>query len=301
MKKNKKIAAIDIGSHNCRLLVVEKSADKKKIIFNHSKPTNLIKNLSFNNEFNSENILKTLNCLTFFKRKIDELKITDYRCVATEACRAVINPEFFLKKVKETSGLDVDIISSDEEARLCLKSCKIYLKKIKQIGVLFDIGGGSTEITFFEPSSSYLKTTSISYGVINLQEKIQIYGEDLVKKKISDHFSYFYNRNKSLSDKFISIGSCSTMTTLCSVFQNLPFYNPSKIEGFEMSREQVINTINYINKLSVNDLKSHPCIKDKYKLLKSGLEILLFIIKIIPIKKIIITHKGLRDAIVDEL
>ena len=70
MKKNKKIAAIDIGSHNCRLLVVEKNAGKKKVIFNHSKPTNLIKNLSFNNEFNSENISKTLNCLIFFKKKL---------------------------------------------------------------------------------------------------------------------------------------------------------------------------------------------------------------------------------------
>ena len=177
----------------------------------------------------------------------------------------------------------------------------MYLKKIKQYGVLFDIGGGSTEITFFEPDSIHLKTTSISYGVINFEEKIQIYGEDFVKKKLSDHFSHFYNQNKSLSDKFVSIGSCSTMTTLCSVFQNLPFYNPSKIEGFEMSYEQVINTINYINKLSVNDLKSHPCIKEKHKLLKSGIEILLFIIKNFPIKKIITTHKGLRDAIVDEL
>ena len=91
------------------------------------------------------------------------------------------------------------------------------------------------------------------------------------------------------------------MTTLCSVFQKLPFYNPAKIEGFEMSHEQVVNTINYVKNLSVNDLKSHPCIKEKYKLLKSGIEILLFIIKIFPINKIIITHKGLRDAIVDEL
>ena len=179
MKKNKKIAAIDIGSHNCRLMIVEKSADGKKIIFNHSKPTNLIKNLSFNNEFNSQNTLKTLKCLIFFKRKIDVLKISNYRCVATEACRAVIIPDFFLKKVKEMCGLNVDIISSEEEARLCLKSCKIYLKKIKKHGFLFDIGGGSTEITFFEPSSPHLKTTSISYGVINLTEKIQIYGEEI--------------------------------------------------------------------------------------------------------------------------
>ena len=282
-------------------MIVEKSAKKKKVIFNRSKPTNLIKNLSFNNEFNSENISNTLNCLIFFKKKIDEFKILNYRCVATEACRVVINPEFFLTKVKEASGLNVDIISSEEEARLCLKSCKIHLKKIKQYGVLFDIGGGSTEITFFEPDSDYLKTTSISYGVINFEEKVQIYGEDLVRRKIITHFSQFYNENKSLSEKFVSIGSCSTMTTLCSVFQNLPFYNPSKIEGFEMSREQVINTINYINKLSVSDLKTHPCIKEKYKLLKSGIEILFFIIKAFPINKIITTHKGLRDAIIDEL
>ena len=282
-------------------MVVEKSADRKKIIFNHSKPTNLIKNLSFNNEFDNENISKTLNCLAFFKRKIDEFKISDYRCVATEACRAVINPEFFLKKVRETSGLYVDIISSEEEARLCLKSCKMYLKKIKQSGLLFDIGGGSTELTFFEPGSIQLKTTSISYGVINYAEKIQIYGEENVKKKISDHFSYFNNQHKSLSDKFVSIGSCSTMTTLGSVFLNLPFYNPKKIEGLEMSHEQVTNTMKYINKLSVNDLKSHPCIKEKHKLLKSGIEILHFIMKTFPIKKTIITHKGLRDAIVDEL
>ena len=282
-------------------MVVEKSAGRKKVIFNHSKPTNLIKNLSFNNEFNSENISKTLNCLLFFKRKIDEFKISDYRCVATEACRVVINPEFFLKKVRQTSGLNVDIISSEEEARLCLKSCKIYLKKIEQFGVLFDIGGGSTEVTLFEPDSINLKTTSISYGVINLDEKIQIYGGDHVKKKICDHFSHFYNQHKSLSNKFVSIGSCSTMTTLCSVFKNLPFYNPAKIEGSEMSREQVVNTINYVNKMSVSDLKSHPCIKEKYKLLKSGIEILLFIVKVFPIEKIIITHKGLRDAIVDEL
>ena len=204
-------------------MVVDKSVDRKKIIFNHSKPTNLIKNLSFNNEFNSENISKTLNCLVFFKRKIDELDISDYRCIATEACRVVVNPEFFVKKVRESSGLKVDIISSEEEARLCLKSCNVYLKRIKQQGVLFDIGGGSTEITFFEPNSSYFKTTSISYGVVNLEEKIQIYGENFVKKKLSDHFFHFYNINKSISDKFISIGSCSTMTTLCSVFQNLPF------------------------------------------------------------------------------
>ena len=58
---------------------------------------------------------------------------SDYRCVATEACRVVINPEFFLTKVKETSGLNVDIISSEEEARLCLKSCKIHLKKLNNM------------------------------------------------------------------------------------------------------------------------------------------------------------------------
>ena len=146
-----------------------------------------------------------------------------------------------------------------------------------------------------------LKTTSISYGVINYAEKIQIYGEENVKKKISDHFSYFNNQHKRLSDKFVSIGSCSTMTTLCSVFQNLPFYNPKKIEGYEMSSKDVERTINFLEKQNDKELKKNACIGERYMLLKNGIKILKIILKKFPIENIIVTQKGLRDALTEEI
>ena len=94
---NKITAAIDIGSYNCRMIIVN-NAPKIKVLKTISVPTNLIKNLSYSNEFTHENIKKTVNCLTMFSRKMLEYNVIDYRCVATEACRQVINSDLFTEE-----------------------------------------------------------------------------------------------------------------------------------------------------------------------------------------------------------
>ena len=95
---NKKIiAAIDIGSYNCRMVIVNNLL-KNKILKTISVPTNLIKNLSYSNEFTNDNIKKTINCLIKFSRKMLEYSVDSYRCIATEACRQVINSDFLLIK-----------------------------------------------------------------------------------------------------------------------------------------------------------------------------------------------------------
>ena len=137
--------------------------------------------------------------------------------MATEACRTAINSDFFLNEVKKKkSNLDIEIISSEEEARLCLKSCKDYLNLINETGFLFDISG-STETTFFKNKPLHFSTTSVAYGVINLPEKIEIHGSTKSLKK-SMIILFFYNSHKSFSNSLVTIGSCSTMTTICSIF-----------------------------------------------------------------------------------
>ncbi len=301
MKKKNIFAAIDIGSHNCRLLIAEKNDNFIKIIYNRSTVTNLIKNLSYNNEFTEENISKTLQCLRLFRKKIDQFNISNYRCVATEACRSVSNPEFLVNRAEVDINLKIDVISSDEEARLCLISCKKYLNDINE-GFLFDIGGGSTETTFFKTKSLDYYTKSISYGVINFPEKIEIFGNNYIKKKLQNHLRDFFNSFNSLNLNILTaIGSCSTVTTLCSIFQELPFYDSKKVEGFEMNYESVMKTIKKVENMSHNELRNHPCVKEKYKLFINGIKIMSEIIQIIPFKKLIVTQKGLRDAIIAEL
>ena len=99
--KNPIFAAIDIGSHNCRLTIVEKINNSFKLLHNYSHGTNLIKNLSYNNEFTDINIKNTVNCLKKFSIQIEKFKVDNYRCIATEACRQVVNPDYFLNKVKK--------------------------------------------------------------------------------------------------------------------------------------------------------------------------------------------------------
>ena len=164
MTQTKRFAAIDIGSFNCRLVIIEKTLDNYVVLENFSRETNLIKNISFNNEFDNKKVLSTLKCLEIIAHKISNYKINNYRCIATEACRQVVNPDFFVDLVKKKTGLIVEIISTFEEARLSLKSCEGYMDLFKNNGFIFDIGGGSTEITFFNKKKQEFLTKSISFG-----------------------------------------------------------------------------------------------------------------------------------------
>ena len=94
-------------------------------------------------------------------KKIKSMDVKKYKCIATEACRSVINPEYFVKEVKSQTGLKVEIIESIEEARLSMKSCSTYISKIKKQGLIFDIGGGSTELSCFNIKPNEIVTKSI--------------------------------------------------------------------------------------------------------------------------------------------
>ncbi len=298
----KKYAAIDIGSYNCRLVIVEKNnSNFYKIVEKFSMETNLIKDLSYNNEFTPKKISKTIKCLKEISKKITQHGITKYRCVATEACRQVINPEFFTENVMQQTGLNVEIISSYEEARLSLKSCEPYMKRFKKNGLLFDIGGGSTELTFFNLKKKNIITKSISLGVVNLSEKSDIFGDNYVKDMMVKHFIKFKNSLSDFTFDNLSLGSCSTVTTLCAMHLNLSSYQANKIEGYEIDAKEIFKASNFFNNLSDNERSKHPCIGKRYNLLKNGIKILEKILDIFLINKVIATHKGLRDGMINEL
>ena len=136
-------------------MIIVNNSPKIKILKKISL-ANLIKNLSYSNEFTHDNIKKTVKCLTMFSRKMLEYNVTNYRCVATEACERVINSDFFTEEVKK-NWINVEIISVNEEAKLCFQSCKKYVEKTNNEGILFDIGGGSTEISVFDVKEKSLK------------------------------------------------------------------------------------------------------------------------------------------------
>ena len=300
MKSSNTFAAIDIGSFNCRLIVVQRLKNKLKILYNYSRETNLIKHIAFNNEFSPKKISQTLKCLQIISKKLKNLKINNYRCIATEACRQVINPDFFLNEVKIKTGLNVEIISSYEEGRLSYEGCKSYCNNTKERGLIFDIGGGSTELTFFNQPNINFFTKSSSYGVINLSEKNEIFGESYVKNQIQKYVNDIKKKLQLNKIKLLAIGSCSTMTSLCAIFLKLKFFDPKRIEGQVLSINDLNQTCEAVLNLTLDEKLKHPCIGRRHVLLDNGIYILKCLIEEIPIKEIVVTNKGLRQGMIND-
>jgi len=282
-------------------MIIVNNAPKIKVLKTISVPTNLIKNLSYSNEFTHENIKKTVKCLTMFSRKMLEYNVSDYRCVATEACRQVINSDFFTEEVKNKTGLSVEIISVNEEAKLCFQSCKKYFKRINNEGILFDIGGGSTEISFFNVTSEKFETDSIPLGVINLSEKINIHGKSKIISQMNRHFKSLNSDLSNQIDPSFSLGSCSTMSTLSAIYQNLTFFDKKKIEGSLLDVGEIMKIINNLKNLKISEMLKHPCIRKRYPLLLNGIAILEKILENFPIKKILVSQSGLTGGMIENL
>jgi exopolyphosphatase/guanosine-5'-triphosphate,3'-diphosphate pyrophosphatase len=236
-----------------------------------------------------------------FSRKMLEYNVSDYRCVATEACRQVINSDFFTEEVKNKTGLSVEIISVNEEAKLCFQSCKKYFKRINNEGILFDIGGGSTEISFFNVTSEKFETDSIPLGVINLSEKINIHGKSKIISQMNRHFKSLNSDLSNQIDPSFSLGSCSTMSTLSAIYQNLTFFDKKKIEGSLLDVGEIMKIINNLKNLKISEMLKHPCIRKRYPLLLNGIAILEKILENFPIKKILVSQSGLTGGMIENL
>ena len=297
---NKITAAIDIGSYNCRMIIVNNSP-KIKVLKKISVATNLIKNLSYSNEFTHNNIKKTLKCLTMFSRKMLEYNVINYRCVATEACRQVINSDFFTREVKKKTGLCVEIISVNEEAQLCFQSCRKYVERTNNEGILFDIGGGSTEISFFDVKGEKFETSSIPLGVVNLTERISLHGKSNILSQMKRYFQSLKSNLSNQIDPSFSLGSCSTVSTLSAISQNLKTFDRNKIEGSLLDVDEIMKIIKNLRKLEISEMLKHPCIRNRYPLLLNGIEILEKILENFPIKKILVSQGGLTEGMIENL
>ena len=198
-----KFASIDLGSNNCRLSIVDIENETKRDILRFSKVLNLAKNLTYSNEFTEETISSVIKIFKIFAKKMKECDVSNYRCVATHACREAINASMLIERIYKNTGIKVEIISTEEEARLCLKSNMFLRKKHTDFDLILDIGGGSTELVLMKNlTNNYniedFEFISLPLGVINLSERIEVFGLDHVNSLLLKTISNFKNINKNI-------------------------------------------------------------------------------------------------------
>ena len=141
-------AALDLGTNNCRLLVARPSRDGFRVIDAFSRIVRLGEGLSASGRLTEAAIIRTLEALKVCARKMERRGVTRARAVATEACRQARNCDSFVERVRDETGLSLEIISNSEEASLGLYGCTPLLAPDRPYAIVFDIGGGSTEVTW---------------------------------------------------------------------------------------------------------------------------------------------------------
>lgn len=308
----KNFAAIDLGTNSCRLVIASPTPASFRIVETFSKITRLGEGIINDNELSRPAMRRTINALKVCAGVIEEYApIYRSRFVATAACRRAKNCKEFLDLVKKETGLTIETISSKEESRLAVVGCIPLLNRNIRRALVFDIGGGSTEISLARVTNSG-KTfiegfVSLPYGVVTIseafpsQDMTALAYDTIIERthKLLKEFDEKYNIREAIKNQEIQIiGTSGTVTVLGAVHLNLPRYNRSAVDGISITRQDIDRAIAKIKRLGDDGRKKHPCIgAQKADLTMAGCAIIEGLCSFWPIEEITVADRGIREGI----
>ncbi len=274
-----RIASIDIGTNTVRLLIGELSEagtleklDIQRVI------TRLGEGFSQNNGVITEQAAqRTIRVLSEFKEVLSDYGVEHTRAVATSVVRESSNGVEFKERANTETGLDIEIISGEEEARLTVNGVLGSVALNTEDALIFDIGGGSTEYIHVR-ENTIISLKSIPLGVVHLTEQYLTYNinSDTELLHLSQHIDNILEsglREFEIPDtnSLSLIGTAGTPTTLAAIEQKLDPYDPSKVNGFLLSREMIENILCKLNSMTALQRLSLPGLeKGREDLIVSG-------------------------------
>ena len=307
-------AALDLGTHNCRLLLARPNRRAFRVIDAFSRTVRLGENLEQEGLLCGAAMDRAVEALKICAEKIRRGRADRTRCVATEACRQAKNQEEFKERVEREAGLLIETISCEEEARLALEGCIPLIDKQHRNGLMFDIGGGSTELIWIESDARHtrmLDSMSIPHGVVSLSER---YGEDTICHELyheivdemEERLKAFCSRHRirdavSRGDVQM-LGASGTVTTVAGVHMNLARYDRSMVDGMTLGFDEVREVSERLRAMACEERALHPCIgAERAKLVVAGCAVLEAIMRRWSVGSIRVADRGVREGIILEM
>ncbi|MGF9562778.1 Ppx/GppA phosphatase family protein [Neorhizobium sp. JUb45] len=315
-------AALDLGTNNCRLLIAQPTRPGHfRVVDAFSRIVRLGEGLGATGRLSQDAMDRAVDALRVCASKLANRPIKRMRLIATEACRAAENGELFLSRVIAETGLDLEIIDRETEARLAVSGCSSLVGREARSVVLFDIGGGSSEIAVIrigDQRSSRLAShitdwTSLPVGVVTLSERHG--GRDVTP----DVFSAMVTEVEGMLQKFqcppidmdyvgagpedfYLIGTSGTVTTLAGVHLDLPRYDRRRVDGVWLSNSEVDAMQHKLLSWDFAGRAANPCIgPDRADLVLAGCAILEAIRRRWPSTRMRVADRGLREGILTEM
>lgn len=312
-------AALDLGTNNCRLLIVSSGQKGRRIIDNYNRVVRLGEGLYETGLLSDAAMDRTMMALHHCAARIQRRKSFNLYAVATEACRRAKNAPTFLNRVKQETGLNINVISPREEVELAVTGCSNFLhdkvlRRNRTKTLLFDIGGGSTEIAWVRIDPIRRKQTligcsSIPVGVITLKEQfkrltLNDYYQmvEFVISKITEFERIHQIRAEILREQVQFIGVSGTVTALASMILKQPKYSRAAIDGLLLDTIQVKDMIRHVLVSKFNKICDYATVSNsKLHYLLPGCAIFEAIHTLWPVEDIVVADRGIRDGIITKM
>ncbi|MGC6472258.1 MAG: Ppx/GppA family phosphatase [Parvibaculales bacterium] len=301
-------AAIDLGTNNCRLLIVTPEGKNFRVVDSFSRIVRLGEGLDKTGRLSEEAMDRALAALRVCAGKVRKYNVKRMRCVATEACRDADNGAEFIARVSKETRLNFQIIGARDEAELASVSCGALFDRKRPYVIVLDIGGGSTEISYLRLESGRFElkdTRSFPLGVVRLAERydgrhLSQADYDQMREECAHAIRDFVESQSWVEDlsKLQVVGTSGTVTTLVAIQLGLKYYDRSRVDGTSMSLNAVRDVIKRLLGMSRKQLAAQPCIgPDRADLVLTGCAILEAFLEFYPVPSIKVADRGLREGI----
>ncbi len=310
----KSYAALDLGTNNCRMLIARPEGEGFFIVDAFSRIVRLGEGLGANGVLSDIAMDRAVAALSICAEKLSRRNVHLARSVATEACRRARNGEDFVYRVYRETGIKLDVISPEEEARLAVMGCHKLLEPGTGLALVFDIGGGSTELAVVDTSGDEPRTLdwiSVPWGVVSLAESEAIDEVSLptrlaayarMRDRVHSSFEAFARRQSVSVEGLRLLGTSGTVTTLASVHLQLPSYDRRQIDGLIVPSEAMRDISVKLSHMSVAERATLPCIgHERADLVVAGCAILEAILDIWPAQRVGVADRGIREGILRQL
>ena len=306
-------AALDLGTNNCRLLIACPTEDGFRVVDSFSRIIRLGEGISATGCISDAAIERAIAALSVCRDKIKSRKARRLRLIATEACRAASNAEGFRKRVAAETGIRLEVIDRETEAALAVIGCSPLIDPLGRGAILFDIGGGSTELVRIERDPRAGATPrikawmSIPLGVVTLAEHFG--GRDVTAQsyaamtaEVAKHVEPFAaEHSRDLSGMHL-LGTSGTVTTLAGIHLNLHRYDRRRVDGIWMNDADITATIARLLRMSYQERAANHCISvERADLVLAGCAILDAIRNAFPLPRLRVADRGLREGMLVEM
>ncbi|AQS41840.1 MAG: Exopolyphosphatase [Candidatus Tokpelaia hoelldobleri] len=313
-------AALDLGTNNCRLLIARPTRPGYfRVVDGFSRIVRLGEGLSRTKRLSSEAMGRAIAALKICRERLEQADISHQRLIATEACRLADNGAEFIERVRKETGLQLEVVDRETEARLAVSGCGTLVEQETEAVVLFDIGGGSSEIALIDVSKyrsprlaeHIIAWTSLPVGVVTLAERFggEIVTQDnffKMKAYVTGLLEQFAGRDKldhlARGPNFHLLGTSGTVTTLAGIHLKLDRYDRRRVDGMWLDSTDITRMTDVLLSWDMQQRLANPCIGEgRADLVLAGCAILEAIRALWPQSRLRVADRGLREGILTEL